>query len=35
MENMVGQCLLYIMLLALLAWPLGTYMGKVRDGEQL
>ncbi|MDD3683684.1 potassium-transporting ATPase subunit KdpA [Desulfovibrio desulfuricans] len=33
MENMVGQCLLYIMLLALLAWPLGIYMGKVMDGE--
>ena len=35
MENMVGQCLLYILLLALLAWPLGTYMGKVMDGEPL
>ena len=33
MENMVGQCLLYIILLALLAWPLGIYMGKVMDGE--
>ena len=33
MENMVGQCLLYTMLLALLAWPLGIYMGKVMDGE--
>ncbi|WP_297893426.1 potassium-transporting ATPase subunit KdpA [uncultured Desulfovibrio sp.] len=33
MENMVGQCLLYITLLALLAWPLGIYMGKVMDGE--
>ncbi|MFT3958978.1 MAG: potassium-transporting ATPase subunit KdpA [Desulfovibrio sp.] len=33
MENMVGQCLLYIILLALLAWPLGVYMGKVMDGE--
>jgi potassium-transporting ATPase potassium-binding subunit len=28
MENMVGQCLLYTMLLELLAWPLGIYMGK-------
>ena len=35
MENMIGQCLLYIALLALLAWPLGIYMGKVMDGEQL
>lgn len=35
MENMVGQCLLYIILLALLAWPLGIYMGKVMDGEPL
>ena len=35
MENMAGQCLLYIMLLALLAWPLGIYMGKVMDGEPL
>lgn len=35
MENMVGQCLLYTMLLALLAWPLGIYMGKVMDGEPL
>ena len=33
MENMIGQCLLYIILLALLAWPLGIYMGKVMDGE--
>ena len=33
MENMIGQCLLYITLLALLAWPLGIYMGKVMDGE--
>ena len=33
MENMVGQCLLYIILLAMLAWPLGIYMGKVMDGE--
>ena len=33
MENMVGQCLLYTILLALLAWPLGIYMGKVMDGE--
>ena len=33
MENMVGQCLLYTMLLELLAWPLGIYMGKVMDGE--
>lgn len=33
MENMVGQCLLYITLLALLAYPLGIYMGKVMDGE--
>ena len=33
MENMIGQCLLYIVLLALLAWPLGIYMGKVMDGE--
>lgn len=33
MENMVGQCLLYIILLALLGWPLGIYMGKVMDGE--
>ena len=33
MENMVGQCLLYTALLALLAWPLGIYMGKVMDGE--
>jgi len=35
MENMIGQCLLYIALLALLAWPLGIYMGKVMDGEQI
>ena len=35
MENMVEQCLLYIIMLALLAWPLGTYMGKVMDGEPL
>ena len=35
MENMVGQCLLYITLLALLAWPLGMYMGKVMDNEPL
>ena len=35
MENMVGQCLLYVMLLALLSWPLGRYMGKVMDGEPL
>ena len=35
MENMIGQCLLYIALLALLAWPLGIYMGKVMDGEPL
>ena len=35
MENMIGQCLLYIILLALLAWPLGIYMGKVMDGEPL
>lgn len=35
MENMVLQCLLYILLLALLAWPLGIYMGKVMDGEPL
>ena len=35
MENMVGQCLLYTMLLALLAWPLGIYMGKVMEGEPL
>ena len=33
MENMVGQCLLYTALLALLAWPLGIYMGKVMDSE--
>lgn len=33
MENMVGQCLLYTILLALLAWPLGIYMCKVMDGE--
>ena len=33
MENMIEQCLLYIILLALLAWPLGIYMGKVMDGE--
>lgn len=33
MESMIGQCLLYIILLALLAWPLGIYMGKVMDGE--
>jgi K+-transporting ATPase, KdpA len=32
---MIGQCLLYIALLALLAWPLGIYMGKVMDGEQI
>ena len=35
MENMVGQCLLYVALLALLAWPLGIYMGKVMEGEPL
>ena len=35
MENMIGQCLLYITLLALLAWPLGIYMGKVMEGEPL
>ena len=33
MENMIGQCLLYVTLLALLAYPLGIYMGKVMDGE--
>ncbi len=35
MENMIEQCLLYIILLMLLAWPLGAYMGKVMDGDPL
>ena len=35
MENMIEQCLLYIILLTLLAWPLGVYMGKVMDGDPL
>lgn len=33
MENIIWQCLLYLFLLTVLAWPLGKYMGKVMDGE--
>jgi K+-transporting ATPase ATPase A chain len=35
MENVILQCALYLLLLAVLAWPLGIYMGKVMDGEPL
>ena len=38
MENMVGQCLLYTMLLELLAWPLGIIWAKnklLADNSQI
>ena len=33
MENMIEQCLLYSILLTLLAWPLGIYMGNNKKGR--
>lgn len=33
MENLILQCVLYLLLLTVLAWPLGAYMGRVMDGE--
>lgn len=35
MENVILQCALYLLLLAVLAWPLGAYMSKVMDKEPL
>ena len=33
MENVILQCALYLLVLAVFAWPLGMYMGKVMDGK--
>ncbi len=33
MENVLGQCILYLGLLAVLSWPLGRYMARIMDGE--
>lgn len=33
MANVIVQCVLYFLLVAVLAWPLGGYMGKVMNNE--